>query len=72
MNQHIEGFIDWNLVLNEEGGPNHVCNFCDAPILIDRKAGQVTYNGSYFYIGHFSKYIKPGAYRIHSIHNLGD
>ena len=63
-NNHLEAWIDWNLVLNEEGGPNHVGNYCDAPVIVDTKTGDVHYNSSYYYIGHFSKYIKPGAVRI--------
>jgi glucosylceramidase len=64
LNNWLEGWIDWNLVLNEEGGPNHVGNYCDAPIIVDTKTGEIHYNSSYYYIGHFSKYIKPGAVRI--------
>ncbi|MFC7373413.1 glycoside hydrolase family 30 beta sandwich domain-containing protein [Fictibacillus iocasae] len=66
MNNYLEGWIDWNLVLNEQGGPNHVGNYCDAPIIVDTKTGEIHYNSSYYYIGHFSKYIKPGAVRIAS------
>jgi glucosylceramidase len=47
-----------------QGGPNHVGNFCDAPILVDTKAGELHYNSSYYYIGHFSRFIKPGARRV--------
>ncbi|QAA30998.1 glycoside hydrolase family 30 protein [Clostridium manihotivorum] len=61
-----EGWIDWNLILDETGGPNHVGNLCDAPIIADTKTQQLHYNSSYYYIGHFSKYIKPGAVRIES------
>ncbi|PYZ96398.1 glucosylceramidase [Alteribacter lacisalsi] len=66
MNNWLEGFIDWNLVLNEEGGPNHVGNFCDAPIIADTKKDELHFNSSYYFIGHFSKFIRPGARRIHS------
>lgn len=64
INNWLEGWIDWNLVLNEQGGPNHVGNYCDAPVIVDTKSGEVHYNSSYYYIGHFSKYIKPNAARI--------
>ena len=64
LNNYLEAWIDWNLVLNEEGGPNHVGNYCDAPVIVDTKEDVVHYNSSYYYIGHFSKYIKPGARRI--------
>ncbi|WP_302626025.1 glycoside hydrolase family 30 protein [uncultured Eubacterium sp.] len=63
-NHFNEAWIDWNLVLNEEGGPNYVGNYCEAPILIDRNTETIVYNWSYYYIGHFSRYIKPGAKRL--------
>ena len=59
-------FCDWNLVLNEEGGPNHVGNFCDAPIMADTDKDEIHIHDSYYYIGHFSKYIKKGAVRVGS------
>ncbi|WP_044339163.1 glycoside hydrolase family 30 protein [Rossellomorea aquimaris] len=64
LNNYLEAWIDWNLVLNEEGGPNHVGNYCDAPVIVDTVKDEVHYNSSYYYIGHFSKYIKEGARRI--------
>ncbi|OPJ56706.1 glycoside hydrolase family 30 protein [Clostridium oryzae] len=63
-NNWQEGWLDWNLILDETGGPNHVGNLCDAPIIADTKKDEVIYNSSYYYIGQFSKYIKPGAKRI--------
>lgn len=64
LNNWTEGYLDWNLVLDETGGPNHVNNLCDAPIIADTTTDTVHYNSSYYYIGHFSKYIRPGAVRI--------
>lgn len=69
-NNYCEGYIEWNIVLNEEGGPNHVKNFCDAPILADRPSKTLIYNSSYYYIGHFSKFIRPGAKRIEAKYAL--
>ncbi|MBN8203477.1 glycoside hydrolase family 30 protein [Bacillus sp. NTK034] len=66
LNNHLEAWIDWNLVLNEEGGPNHVRNYCDEPVIMNTKKDEVHYNSSYYYIGHFCKFIKPGARRISS------
>lgn len=63
-NNYNEAWIDWNLILDERGGPNYVGNYCEAPITIDRETDSVVYNMSYYYIGHFSRYIKPGAKRI--------
>jgi glucosylceramidase len=57
-------WTDWNILLDEKGGPNHVGNFCFAPIHADTRTGQLIYTNSYYYIGHFSKFIRPGATRI--------
>lgn len=65
-NNYCNKFIDWNLLLDEKGGPNHVGNFCDAPIMIDTKNDKIDIHDSYYYIGHFSKYIQKGAKRIGS------
>ena len=64
LNKWAVGWVDWNLVLDETGGPNHVGNFCSAPILADTKNDQVLFQSSYYYIGHFTRFIKPGARRI--------
>ena len=64
LNNWTKGYLDWNMVLNEEGGPNHVGNLCDAPIIADTETNELHYNSSFYYIGHFSKYIRPGAQRI--------
>jgi glucosylceramidase len=58
------GWTDWNVLLDEQGGPNHVGNFCFAPIHADTRTGELFYTNSYYYIGHFSKFIRPGARRI--------
>jgi glucosylceramidase len=58
------GWTDWNILLDETGGPNHVKNFCFAPVHADTKTGELIYTNSYFYIGHFSKFVRPGAKRI--------
>ena len=65
-NNGTVGWTDWNILLDERGGPNHVANFCFAPVHADTKTGELTYLSSYYYIGHFSKFIKPGAKRIAS------
>ncbi|HEY4299775.1 MAG TPA: glycoside hydrolase family 30 protein [Candidatus Didemnitutus sp.] len=62
----VSNFMDWNIVLDERGGPNHVGNFCDAPVIVDTTTKTVTYSPSFFYLGQFSRFIKPGAHRIAS------
>lgn len=63
-NAGINGFIDWNLILDRQGGPNHVGNYCAAPVMCDVEADTVNINLAYYYIGHFSRFIRPGARRI--------
>ncbi len=65
-NNYCNAYCDWNLILDEEGGPNHVKNFCYSPIIADTKNDEVIVSDSYYYIGHFSKFIKKGAKRIGS------
>lgn len=61
-----EGYIDWNLFLDDTGGPNHVNNLCSAPILLNIFHEEIVKNPSYYYIGHLSKYVMPGAKQIKS------
>jgi len=63
-NNGMVGFTDWNIILDETGGPNHVGNFCFAPVHADTKTGELIYTNAYYYIGHFSKFIQPGAKRV--------
>nr|WP_315157452.1 glycoside hydrolase family 30 protein [uncultured Flavobacterium sp.] len=65
-NNGTVGWTDWNILLDEKGGPNHVGNFCFAPIHADTKSGELIYTPSYYYIGHFSKFIRPEAKRVSS------
>lgn len=60
------GWIDWNIVLDQGGGPNHVGNFCDAPVVVDTESGAVRYQASFYFIGQFSRFVRPGAARISS------
>jgi len=64
LNRWTTGWIDWNMILNEAGGPNHVGGYCSAPINYDRALRRVHFRPSYYYLGHFSRFIKPGARRL--------
>lgn len=64
INAGMDAFIDWNLYLDENGGPNHVGNFCSAPVQGNTETDEIIYNPSYYYIGHFSKFIPAGSKRI--------
>lgn len=63
MNHGLNAFIDWNLLLDGKGGPNHVGNFCSAPAMYDEETGELRYNLSFDYLGHFSHYIRRGTHR---------
>ena len=58
------GWTDWNILLDETGGPNHVGNFCFAPVHANTLTGELIFTPSYYYIGHFSKFVRPNARRI--------
>ena len=63
-NSGTVAWTDWNILLDEKGGPNHVGNFCFAPVHAMTQSGELVYTNAYYYIGHFSKFLKPGAKRI--------
>jgi glucosylceramidase len=63
-NNGMVGFTDWNILLDETGGPNHARNFCFAPVHADTRTGKLIYTNAYYYIGHFSKFIRQGAKRV--------
>ena len=64
LNNGAAGWIDWNVLLDENGGPNHVGNYCYAPVIGNTKTGEVVYMNSFYYLGHFSKFFRPGSRRI--------
>jgi len=64
LNNGASGWIDWNMLLDEHGGPNHVGNYCFSPIHADTRTGELIYTPSYWYIGHFSRFLRPGAQRV--------
>ncbi len=63
LNNGCNGYIDWNLMLNYKGGPNHKFNYCNSPIMINQNGTGYSKLLPYYYIGHFSKFIKPNAKR---------
>ncbi len=70
-NNGTAGWTDWNILLDETGGPNHVQNLCFAPVHANTNTGELYFVSSYYYIGHFSKFIRPGAKRIISSSSRG-
>lgn len=64
LNNHVDGWIDWNMVLNKQGGPNWFKNWCTAPVIVDEEKDEVYFTPLYYTLAHFSKFIRPGAVRI--------
>ena len=64
-NNYSEGWIDWNLCLDLQGGPTYVGNYCEAPVMVDTANGRLNFMSSYYYIAHFSKFIDVGATRLY-------
>ncbi|WFR55743.1 glycoside hydrolase family 30 beta sandwich domain-containing protein [Anaerocolumna sp. AGMB13025] len=64
LNSGMNAYMDWNVILDSLGGPNHVNNFCDAPVMCDVENDEIEVKLSYYYIGHFSRFIKKGARRV--------
>ena len=64
LNRWTVGWIDWNLLLDAQGGPNHVGNLCSAPVLVDPAAGGLSHQSSFYTLGHFARFIRPGAQRV--------
>jgi len=74
-NNWMSGWIDWNVVLDRHGGPNHVGNFCGAPIMIDTETGQIYYTPIYYVLAQLSRTIRPGDRAVQTkteLDGLGD
>jgi len=64
LNNWEEGWIDWNMVLDKQGGPNWAENWCIAPVIVDTVSEETYYTPLFYTLGHFSRFIKPGDQRI--------
>ena len=64
LNNWVDGWIDWNMVLDTQGGPNWFKNWCVAPVIVDPVKDEVYFTPIYYVMTHFSKFIRPGAVRI--------
>lgn len=64
LNNYAQGWIDWNLLVDSKGGPNHLNNMCDSPIVAKEDFSHVHLQPKYYYMGHFSKFVPPQSRRI--------
>lgn len=72
LNNHVDGWIDWNMVLDKQGGPNWAKNWCIAPVIVDPDNDEVYFTPLYYIMTHFSRFIRPGAVRIGFEHSDQD
>ncbi len=72
LNNYVDGWIDWNMVLNKQGGPNWFKNWCTAPVIVDEENDEVYFTPLYYTMAHFSKFIRPGAVKIGCTINNAD
>jgi glucosylceramidase len=72
MNNWVDGWVDWNMVLDRQGGPNWFKNWCVAPVIVDPDNDEVYFTPLYYTMAHFSKYIRPGAQVIDVEHTDKD
>ncbi|ARV14425.1 glycoside hydrolase family 30 protein [Polaribacter sp. SA4-12] len=61
LNNWVDGWVDWNMVLDTKGGPNWFENWCIAPVIVDPEKDEVYFTPLYYTMSHFSKYIRPEA-----------
>lgn len=61
LNNWVDGWVDWNMVLDTKGGPNWANNWCIAPVIVDPEKDEVYYTPLYYVMTHFSKFIRPEA-----------
>ncbi|MEL6276549.1 MAG: glycoside hydrolase family 30 protein, partial [Bacteroidota bacterium] len=64
LNNWVDGWVDWNMVLDRQGGPNWFENWCAAPVIVDPDADEVYFTPLYYTMAHFSRFIRPGGKRI--------
>ena len=64
LNNWVDGWVDWNMVLDTKGGPNWANNWCIAPVIVDPEKDEVYFTPLYYTLAHFSRFIRPGAERI--------
>jgi len=65
-------WIYWNMILDERGGPWMVSPIHQDPdpnvqhplVVIDRSTRKVSYTAAFYYLEHFSKFVRPGDVRM--------
>lgn len=68
-----KAYVKWSLALDQNLGPNLTqdaslggCNTCTPIVTVNSSTGDITYDIEYYTLGHFSKFVLPGAVRVYS------
>nr|SGZ49395.1 glucocerebrosidase [Zygaena filipendulae] len=64
LNYHLVGWMDWNMCLNQQGGPTFIDNFVDSPVIVMADKKMFIKQPMFYAMGHFSKFIPRGSKRI--------
>ncbi len=72
LNNYVDGWVDWNMVLDTKGGPNWFKNWCIAPVIVNPETDEVYFTPLYYTMAHFSKFIRPEAKVIEVKHQDED
>ncbi len=69
LNNYVDGWVDWNMVLDTQGGPNWFKNWCVSPVIVNPETDEVYFTPLYYTMAHFSKFMRPGAVKIGCVIN---
>ena len=67
LNNWVDGWVDWNMVLDRQGGPNWFKNWCVAPVIVDTELDEVYFTPIFYILSHFSRFIRPESKIIEAI-----
>ena len=70
LNNGTVGWMDWNLALDMEGGPNWAGNNCDALVLCDSYNDAFYMQPMFYYFAHFTKFMTPDSVSIRAELNV--
>jgi len=69
LNAWAIGWVDWNILLDIQGGPNHVDNFCSSPIVASLSNQTILFQPAYYYMGQISRFVVPNSQRIQVVNS---
>ena len=68
LNNYMNIYMDWNLLLDEYGGPNHKKNYVKSPII--RVEDKIVKTPIFYYLKHISLHQKSNIYEVKNNNEL--